>query len=366
VHFERLQEQEVVRMARFIKRRSGKAGLPPGTPVHVGERKVEQLRITLIDYDEDESQERPIPVAEVRPFKETSTVSWINVDGVHDVEAIAAVGEQFELHPLVVEDIASTGQRPKVEEYDEHLYVVLRMLTYSDEGGHVEAEQVSIVLAGNVVLTFQERPGDVFDSVRDRIRTAKGRIRRMGPDYLVYSLIDAVVDNYFLVCERLGESVEPLHDELVSEPTPASLQRIHEMKGELLALRKALWPLREVVSSLERSESQFFQRATRLYLRDVYDHTIQVIETIETYRDMIAGMVDLYLSSVSNRMNEVMKVLTIIATIFIPLTFIAGIYGMNFAYMPELGWRAGYPVVLAVMALIAAGMVLYFRRKDWL
>jgi len=353
-------------MARLIRRRSGKAGLPPGTPVHVGERKVEELKITLIDYDEEQFQERPISAAEVRPFKETSTVTWINVDGVHDVATIAAIGEQFDLHPLVVEDLSSTGQRPKVEEYDEHLYVVLRMLTCSDESGHVEAEQVSILLARNVVLTFQERPGDVFDAVRDRIRTAKGRIRRMGPDYLVYSLIDAVVDNYFLVCEKLGECVEPLHEELVTAPTPASLHRVHELKGEVLNLRKVLWPLREVVSSLERSESQFFRRATRLYLRDVYDHTIQVIDTIETYRDVIAGMVDLYLSSVSNRMNEVMKVLTIIATLFIPLTFIAGVYGMNFRYMPELGWKAGYPAVLAVMAVVAGAMLLYFRKKGWL
>ncbi|MHC4788555.1 MAG: magnesium/cobalt transporter CorA [Planctomycetota bacterium] len=354
-------------MIRFVKKRSTKAGLPPGTPVHVGERKAEKMRITVIDYDESDCRERVIAtVEECFPYKDVPTVTWINVDGVHDVEAIGRLGEHFGLHPLLVEDIASTGQRPKMEDYDDHLYVVLKMLTFDEGAGQTVAEQVSLVLAENVVISFQEREGDVFDAVRERIRSARGRIRKMGADYLVYSLMDAVVDNYFVICEKLGEGIEPLQQELIEDPSPQTLGRIHSLKGEILFLRKVLWPLREVISGIERSEVELFSETTRPYLRDVYDHTIQVIDTIETYRDMIGGMVDIYLSSVSNRMNEVMKVLTIIATIFIPMTFVAGVYGMNFRHMPELGWRWGYPAVLAVMVAVAAGMLVYFRKHDWI
>jgi magnesium transporter len=354
-------------MARILSKRSRKAGLPPGTPVHTGEKKVERVRITVIDYDEDEVREREVQsVEECFPFRETNTVSWINVDGLHDVALIDQIGTHFGLHPLIIEDIASTGQRPKQEDNEDYAYVVLSMLSFNDTTGQVDAEQVSLILGKRFVLSFQERAGDVFGAVRDRIRTGKGRIRKMGADYLLYSLMDAIVDNYFGVCEKLGESIEPLRDRLIEDPHPTALQQVHKVKSEVLFLRKAVWPLRDVISALERTESHLFAKPTRVYLRDIYDHTIQVIDTIETYRDMIGGMVDLYLSSVSNRMNEVMKVLTIIATIFIPLSFIAGVYGMNFQHMPELAWRWGYIGALGVMAAVAGGMLLYFRKREWL
>jgi magnesium transporter len=354
-------------MAKPVSKRSTKVGLPPGTLVHVGERKVEAARITVIDYDEANFQEKQVPaIEECFPFKATPTVTWINIDGLHQVDIIEKVGAQFELHPLILEDILHTGQRPKLEDFDNYMYIVLKMLSYNDLKQQVEAEQVSLVLGSNFVISFQESVGDVFDQVRDRIRNAKGRIRKMGPDYLVYSLIDAVVDNYFLILEKLGERIESMEEDLVAEPTQKTLQQIHGLKREMISLRKSVWPLREAVSALERSESGLIGKPTHVYLRDVYDHTIQVIDTVETFRDMVSGMLDIYLSSLSNRMNAVMKVLTIIATLFIPLTFIAGVYGMNFKYMPELAWGWGYPAVLLVMAAVAVIMLVYFRRKKWL
>jgi len=354
-------------MAKPIKKRSSKAGLPPGTLVHVGEQKVETVRITVIDYDEADFQEKQVAtIEECFPFKATPTVTWINIDGLHQVDVIDKAGTHFGLHPLILEDILNTGQRPKFEDFDSYAFIVLKMLSYNDQRQRVEVEQVSLVLGSNFVISFQESIGDVFDQVRDRIRNSKGRIRKMGSDYLVYALADAVVDNYFLILEKLGEKIEFMEEELVADPTEKTLQQIHNLKREMIALRKSVWPLREAVGALERSESSLVNRSTGIYLRDVYDHTIQVIDTIETFRDMISGMLDIYLSSISNRMNAVMKVLTIIATLFIPLTFIAGIYGMNFKYMPELEWHWGYPVVLLVMGVAAAIMLIYFRKKKWL
>jgi magnesium transporter len=354
-------------MAKPVRKRSTKVGLPPGTLVHVGERKVEAARITVIDYDEAAFQEKQVAaVEECFPFKTTPTVTWINIDGLHQVDIIEKVGRQFELHPLVLEDILHTGQRPKLEDFDNYMYIVLKMLSYNDARQKVQAEQVSLVLGPNFVISFQESVGDVFDQVRDRIRNAKGRIRKMPSDYLVYSLIDAVVDNYFLILEKLGEKIEVMEEELVAEPTEKTLQHIHGLKREMISLRKSVWPLREAVGALDRSESALIGKPTHVYLRDVYDHTIQVIDTVETFRDMVSGMLDIYLSSLSNRMNAVMKVLTIIATLFIPLTFIAGVYGMNFKYMPELEWRWGYPAIGLVMAAVAIVMLVYFRKKKWL
>jgi magnesium transporter len=267
----------------------------------------------------------------------------------------------------VMEDIMNTEQRPKIEDFDDYIFVVLKMLYYDNDEEEIKAEQISIIVRSNFVLSFQEREGDIFNPLRDRIRNAKGRVRKMGPDYLAYCLLDAIVDNYFVVLEKLGEQIEGMEEELVTNPTPVTLQRIHNLKREMIFLRKSVWPLREVVSRLERGESPLIKESTGIYLRDVYDHTIQVIDTIETYRDMLSGMLDIYLSSISNRMNQVMKVLTIIATIFIPLTFVAGIYGMNFEYMPELKWHWFYPKAFwLVMIGIAGVMLVYFRRKRWL
>lgn len=246
------------------------------------------------------------------------------------------------------------------------MFIVLKMLSYSDTTQTVEAEQVSLVLGSNFVISFQERIGDVFDQIRDRIRNAKGRIRKMGPDYLCYALIDAVVDSYFAILERVGENIESMEEELVSAPTESTLQQIHSLKREMISLRKSIWPLRELIAGLEKSESSLIKETTDIYLRDVYDHTIQIIDTVESFRDMVSGMLDIYLSSISNKMNAIMKVLTIIATIFIPLTFVAGIYGMNFEHMPELKWRWAYGAVWLVMIAVAGIMLIYFRKKKWL
>ncbi len=365
--------KEKLKKIKLLKRRSKPAGLPPGTLMYVGERKVENVRMIYIDYDEHNFDEKQVSAIEdCFAFKTTPTVTWINIDGLHDVEIIEKIGRQFELHPLVLEDILHTGQRPKLEDFDKYIFIVLTMLYYNSDNQTVETEQVSIVLGSNFVISFQERVGDVFDQLRDRLRNAKGRIRKMGPDYLAYSLLDAVVDSYFSILEKMGERIEVLEEELVTEPTEQTLQQIHRLKREMIILRKSVWPLREVISGLQRTESALIAESTSVYLRDVYDHTIQIIDTIESFRDMVSGMVDLYLSSLSNKMNSVMKVLTIIATIFIPLTFIAGIYGMNFNSekspfnMPELNWYWGYPVALLAMTIVAAIMLVYFRKKKWL
>ena len=352
---------------KAVRRHSKKAGLPPGTLVYVGEKKVESVGITVIDYDEQQVTEKRVgTVEECFPFKQTPTVTWVNIDGLHEVQVIEKLGKMFDLHPLILEDVLSTGQRPKFEDYENCAFVVLRMLSYSDEEGMVESEQVSLVLGSNFVFSFQERVGDVFESVRDRIRNSKGRIRKLGADYLAYALIDAIVDSYFGILEKVGDKIEALEDELISDPDDGTLRQIYALKREMISLRRSIWPLRELVNGIQRSDSNLVGESTNVYLRDVYDHTVQIIDTIESLRDIVSGMLDTYLSSISNRMNAVMKVLTIIATIFIPLTFVAGIYGMNFDWMPELHWRWGYPAVWLVMLAITALMVKYFRRKKWL
>jgi magnesium transporter len=355
-------------MARLIKKRSKKAGLPPGTLVHIGEKGAGRPKLTLIDYDEANFQESEvITVEECFPFREKPTVTWINVEGVHEVEIVEKLGNCFGLHPLVLEDILNTDQRPKLEVYGDYIYIVLKMLYDGGLNHPLEAEQVSLILGSNFVISFQEgKEGDVFDPVRERIRSRSGFIRKTGPDYLVYSLIDTVVDNYFLILETMGEKIELLEKELLAHPTTGTLQEIQKFKNGMTFVRRVVWPLREVVSGLGRKESPLIHETTEIYLRDVYDHIVQIMDTVEVYREMLSGMLDIYLSSVSNRLNSVMKVLTIIATIFMPLTFIAGIYGMNFKYMPELGWRWGYPAVWLVVVIIGISMLIYFRKKKWL
>ena len=354
-------------MPKLIKKRSEKAGLPPGSLVHIGEKKAETPKITIMDYDETHFQEKEIKtIEECFLFKDTPTVTWINIDSLHQVEILEKLGECYGFHPLVLEDILNTDQRPKMEDYGEYLYIVLRILNYNDESSEIESEQISLILGPNFIISFQEKEGTFFNPVRERIRNGKGRIRKMGPDYLAYALLDLIVDNYFVIMEKLGEKIEFLEEELVTQPGPETLQTIHHLKREMIFFRKAVWPLREVIGSLERGESPLVKGTSRVYLRDVYDHTIQVIDTIETFRDMVSGMLDIYLSSISNRLNAVMKVLTIIATIFMPLTFIAGIYGMNFKYMPELEWRWGYPAIWFAVVLISVSMLIYFKRKRWL
>ncbi len=351
----------------LLKRSSKKAGLPPGTLVHVGEARTEKVQINLIDYDEDRLEEKKdVTLASCLPFKALPTVTWVNVTGIHDVDIIKNFGKALDIHPLVLEDIVHTGQRPKVEDMGNYLYIVVKMLVTGSSAHDFDAEQVSFILGSNFVLSFQEREGDVFDAIRDRLKKGKGRIRKAGSDYLAYTLIDAIVDNYFVVLETLGEKIEAIQEDVLSAPDPSTLKEIQDKKREMILLRKSVWPLREAISGLERGESPLIGDSVRPYLRDVYDHTIQVIDTVESFRDTIAGTLDIYLSSVSNKMNEVMKVLTIIATIFIPLTFIAGIYGMNFKNMPELDWEWGYLTVWIVIIVLGGLMLIGFKRKKWL
>jgi magnesium transporter len=352
---------------KLVIKRSKKVGLPPGTPVHVGEKKIGRVRIKIIDYDEAQFQEKEAKtVEECFPFKDKLTVTWINIDGIHQVDIIEKIGNHFNIHPLVLEDIVNTGQRPKMEDFVNYIFIVLKMLYYDETESKTKAEQVSIILGSNFVISFQESEGDVFDPIRERIRNDRGRIRKLGADYLAYALIDTIVDNYFIILEKLGEKIEDIEEELVTNPAVETLQTIHSLKREMIFLRKSVWPLREVISRLERWESPLIDKSLDIYLRDVYDHTIQVIDSIETFRDMLSGLLDIYLSSVSNRMNEIMKVLTIIATIAIPLTVITGIYGMNFQFMPELQWQWSYPLVLLAMLTLGILMIRYFRRKKWI
>jgi len=350
-----------------------KAGLPPGTAIHIGEIKTDQVRISVIDYNQEQVESRVVEhVGECRLLSaRRETVTWVNVDGLHQVDILEKIGQCFQLHPLTIEDILNTNQRPKLDIFDDYIYLVIRMPWLDQEQGGIGFEQVSFIVSGTQLITFQEREGDTFDAVRTRITKGMGRIRKMGTDYLLYALVDSVVDNYFVQLERIGEDIEDLELELVENPGPATMQKINYLKREMVMMRKSVWPLREVISSLQREDVPFVGDSIRFFLKDLYDHTIQVIDTVETFRDVISGMLDIYLSSISNRMNEIMKVLTIFAALFIPLTFIAGLYGMNFNpaaspyNMPELGWYYGYPMALGIMAVVAVGMLYLFKRKGW-
>ncbi len=360
-------------MARPVKKRSHKSGLSPGTAVYVGERKAEEVKINVIDYDEQKIEIKELDTVEACfPYKEKESISWINVCGLHEVAIIEKLGGFFNIHPLVLEDVLNTEQRTKMDVFDDHIFIVIKMHSYDPEKRQVISEQVSVLFGKNYVVTFQEKEGDIFDPVRNRIKSAKGRIRKAGADYLAYALIDAIVDNYFKVLEGIGEEIENIENDVVGNPVPSTLQNVHILKRETIYLRKSVWPLREIISILEREDSPLIKKSTKIYLRDLYDHTIQVIDTVETYRDIISGVLDVYLSSVSNKMNEIMKVLTIFAALFIPLTFIAGIYGMNFnpdkspLNMPELNWYFGYPLALGLMTVIAVVLLLFFKRKNWM
>ncbi len=360
-------------MSRFVKKVSHTIGLPPGSLVYVGAQHKDKPRVSMICYYENAFLEQEVRVLEeCFASKDPSEIVWINIDGLQDTDLISKVGDHFKIHHLVLEDIANTLQRPKFEEFDDHVFIVLKMLYFDEQDNEIKAEQVSVIFGLNYVVSFQERIGDVFNPIRERIRNSKGRVRKAGADYLAYALMDSIVDYYFVILEKIGEKIEHIEGDLVAHPTSENLQIIQNLKRDMIFLRKSVWPLREIISGLQRNESALIQKTTQAYLRDLYDHTIQVIDTVESMRDIVSGMIDIYMSSISNRMNEVMKVLTIIATIFIPLTFIAGIYGMNFDpqaspyNMPELGWPFGYLFAWAIMIVIATGMVIYFKKKKWL
>lgn len=341
-------------------------GSPPGTIIYKGRAVNSKVRITLIEFNEQELIEKEFfdfddCMLNVKP----GMVKWINVDGVHDPDLIQRIGDKFGVHQLTLEDIGHTDQRPKFEDYDSYLVSIMKMLTYEEE---IINEQLTIILLNNnMVLSFQEfESGDAFDLIRNRIRQGKGRIRKMDASYLSYCLMDAVVDLYFVILEKIGDRIEDLEDDLIDQPSDSTMKALHALKREVIFLRKAVWPMRDLIGNMERSENSLIKKPVRIFLRDVYDHTIRVIDTVETQRDLLSGMMDVLLSSMSNKMNEVMKVLTIISTIFIPVTFIAGVYGMNFKYMPELQSPMGYWATWAVMITMMATMLIFFRVKKWI
>jgi magnesium transporter len=356
----------------LFKKYARRVGAAPGTLVHVGEQKAAQVGIHEIVYSEEAFHTADISVEQLLsdPPESQGPLApqgnrWIIVNGLHDTALIEKIGERFGIHPLTLEDIVNTHHRPKIDDHDDYLFIVLKMLHYDADQGHLTAEQLSFVLLDDCLLSFQEVEGDAFNPVRERLQRGRGRIRKTGCDYLVYALIDAVVDHYYVILEEIGTVIEKLEEALLADPDASVMNRIHALKKEMNYLRRQVWPLRELITTLQRDPSDRIRPDTDIYLWDVYDHSIQVIDTVEAYRDLLSSLLDLYLSTVSFRMNEVMKVLTIIATIFIPITFVAGIYGMNFKNMPELEWRWGYAGVWGLMAVITGIMLLYFKHKKW-
>lgn len=353
-------------MVNYFKGRGKKVGLPPGTIIYPDKKPEHPVRLTIFNYDQSDLEEKAtIDWKEALEYAKDDKMEWVNCDGLQNAVEIEQLCAGYGIHPLTIEDILTTEQRPKVEDNPDYIFLVIKMLAF-DEENRIRMEQVSLVLGKNYVLSFQEREGDTFDPVRRRLRVGKGRIRKGGPDYLFYALIDTIVDHYFVILEKLGDRLEDIEEEMLTDPDEDTLNRLHVIKKEVINVRRSVWPLREVILKLEREELKLIRKENRIYFRDVYDHTIQVIETVETFRDMTSGMIDLYQSTISNRMNEVMKTLTLIATIFIPLTFIAGIYGMNFKYMPELEWKYGYFMVWGLSFGISAALIVFFKRKKWL
>ncbi|MEJ2182893.1 MAG: magnesium/cobalt transporter CorA [Nitrospirota bacterium] len=352
---------------RSLRSMSEKAGLPPGTPVFVGEKKAEETRITVMDYDEEHVQAwEARSVDECLALKDTPSRTWVHVEGFQDVEAIEALGRGFDVHPLVTEDILNTEQRPKTEVFDDYVFIVAKAVRFSETMDALEVDHVCLVLGKNFLLTFQDGRGDLFAHVRTRVRNARGIVRRAGMDYLAYVLLDSIVDGLFIVLEKLDDIIAEVEEEVTGDAAgPQTLARLHVVKRQVVTLSRIVWPMRDIAVGLTREESAVISAAMEPYLRDIHDHAVQVIETIEAFRDMTSALLDVYLSGVSNKLNEVMKVLTVFASLFIPLTFITGIYGMNFAYMPELHWKWGYFAVLGVMAGLGAALLLFFRKKGF-
>jgi magnesium transporter len=354
------------RAVKRMRRPSRKIGMSPGSLVHVGERFSEDVRVEVHWFDPsgEFEQETVIDVAELEAHRDRGGVLWVDVNGIHDAEIIGRIGAVFHLHPLLLEDVLNAHQRPKLEEHGEHLYLVLRMMLAGTDDV-VEMQQISIVLGAGYVLTFQERSRDTFDPVRRRLREPGSLLRHEGADFLTYRLLDTIVDNYFAVLEHVGDRIEHLEDVVIASPDQEALSGIYDVKRTLAELRRAIWPLRDALSGLSRGDSPRVAVETLPYLRDVADHAIRALDTIETYRDTAATLLDMYMSSVSNRLNDVMRVLTVIATLFIPLTFIVGVYGMNFSHMPELQWRWGYAAVWGVMVTMVVALLAFFRRRGW-
>ncbi len=348
-------------------KRSIKAGMSPGTPVFIGEKRLDKVRIDVLDYSEKMAEQRlDVLVDNLHLPSSPAGVTWISVKGVHDAAPITTLGKAFGIHLLTIEDILNTSQRPKIEEYADYVFIALKTMHVSEGDKALELEHISLIFGEKFVISFQEGEGDIFGKIRERILTAKSRVRSMGADYLAYALMDAVVDQYFMVVEWIGDRIEAIDNRLLIEPRPTDVVQIHRIKRDTLHLRRAVWPLREEVGALSKSGSALVGADTKMFLRDLYDHTIQVMEMIETSRDILGGMHDTYLTTMSNKMNETMKILTIISTFFIPLTFIVGVYGMNFDNMPELHWRWGYLLIWLIMVTVVFVMIWFFKNKKWL
>jgi magnesium transporter len=355
-------------MTKSLNNASEKSGLPPGSLIHVGDIHESVTRMSVIDYSKENIEEQEIEsVDDILKYKDSNTVTWVIIEGLTNVTIVERIGAIFGIHNLVLEDILNTHQRPKFEEYDDHLYIVLKSLLTENERFTVAYEQISLLVLKNFVFVFKEKTDDLFKPVQQRLKTSKGRLRSLGSDYLTYAILDTIVDQNFIIIDSLDDAITSVEDSLLaSEPTQDTLHTIQMLKREIISIRRNVSPIRELMSGMLRSESDLINEKTHIYLRDVSDHAIRVIESIELYREILTGLLDIYISSVSNKMNEVMKVLTVFASIFIPLTFLAGIYGMNFEYMPELKWKWAYPVLWAVFVSIPVVLLIYFKRKKWL
>ncbi|MBK6953085.1 MAG: magnesium/cobalt transporter CorA [Crocinitomicaceae bacterium] len=347
-------------------RKSSKAGAPPGTLVHIGTQRRDDVTITVFDYTSTEVSERECEVADLDQYCNNNSITWINVDGLHNTELLQKIGEKFNLDKLLLEDILNTNHRPKTEVFDKYLFVTLKMIDLNPSKDGIIHEQVSFVMGDGWLISFQEEGGDVFDSIRERIRKLQGEIPKRKVDFLLYRLLDTVVDNYFFVTEYFSDKNAAIERDIFKNPTPEALREIQALKRQIVNFKRVVLPLREVASGLEKDGGQLIEKSTLRYLRDLYEHIIQVNDSIDSQREVVASVQDLYLSGTSNKMNEVMKLLTIISTIFIPLTFIAGVYGMNFTNLPEKDWKYGYFIIWGVMIVIAIGMLIYFRRRKWL
>ncbi len=347
--------------------RAEKIGTSPGSLVYTGRHRNQSMEINLIEYDKASYCERVITnIEECLACEPPQAIRWWEIKGLYQEVIIEKIGQHFGIHPLVLEDILNVHERPKAEDFENYIFIVLKALIWDEEKKEVEQQQISFILGKNFVISFQEKNNTIFEPIKQRIKIPQSRIRSMGADYLLYALMDIIIDHYFVVLENIGEITENLEDKLLVRPDKGTLRQIQHLKRKLILLRKSIWPLKEAISFIEKSESELVTRETALYFRDVYDHTVQIIDLIETFNDQLTGMLDIYLSSLSNKMNEIMTLLTIIATIFIPLTLITGIYGMNFRYMPELNWKWGYPTVLIIMLVIGLGMLFYFKKKRWI
>ena len=350
----------------FIRKASKKIGLSPGSLIYVGEKKDQPVHISILNYDAEGYNETLNATVEAAADSITKkSLTWIHVSGIHDIAVIDGIGKAFGLHNLLLEDIVNTNHRSKIDDYDQYLFIVLKMPRTGNGGKELQIEHVCIVVGHDYIILFQESDGNIFNPVKDRIKKGKGRLQKYGVDYLAYALIDMIVDQYYGVLEKIGEEIEDLEEASLAHPDQRLLARIYDCKHQVMFLRKSIWPFREMISMMLRGESSQINDYVMVYLQDVYDHVIQIADTVETYRDLLSGIMDIYMSVVNNKMNEIMKVLTVIATLFIPLTFLAGVYGMNFKYMPELEWQFSYPVFWVAVLLIFFLMLVWFKHKKW-